>query len=265
MPGDECGGVSYRIEASDKHVDPVTLVLLPGLDGTGNLFADFIAALPRAVNVIPVADPPQRFVPYADLVRWLSEIVPKQAPFAIVAESYGTPLAVKFAATHPSNLVGIVLSAGFISNPVRRWGPLPKLFARPLFFRIRPPDFLHEYFIVGRRAHQNLKLALRRTVGSVNAEVLAKRARASIECDARREILQVKVPLLYLQAAEDRLVGKECLDEIKRLHPETISISFRAPHLVLQREPHETAKTIIQFLETQCGLENLRSESSSAA
>jgi pimeloyl-[acyl-carrier protein] methyl ester esterase len=230
----------------------ITLVLLPGLDGTGNLFASFLPELPPTVKVITAAFPSQRFLPYPELVSWLREIVPKDGPFAILAESYGTPLAVNFAATHPPNLTGIILTAGFISNPVRRWGPLPKLLARPLFFRFRPPDFLHEYFTVGSHAPESLKLALRRTVRSLNAEVLAKRARATIDCDAREEIRQVKVPLLYLQATEDRLVGSDCLDEIKRLHPETISLSIRAPHLLLQREPRIAASAIIGFLNEHC-------------
>jgi pimeloyl-[acyl-carrier protein] methyl ester esterase len=226
------------------------LVLLPGLEGTGNLFANLLPELPQTLNVITAAYPPQRFLPYAELVSWLSDVVPKDAPFALLAESYGTPLAVKFAATHPPNLVGLILSAGFISNPVRSWGPLPKLLARPLLFRFLPPDFILEYFVVGPHAPESLKLAFRQAVRSVSPEVLAERARAVIRCDARREIGEVNVPLLYLRGTEDRLVGEESLDQIKRLHPETISFCVRAPHLLLQREPRVAAKAITQFLDT---------------
>jgi pimeloyl-[acyl-carrier protein] methyl ester esterase len=234
------------------------------MDGTGKLFANLVPELPQSMNVITVAYPSQRFLLYPELVSWLEEMVPKDGAFAIVAESYGTPLAVKFAATHPPNLIGLILTAGFISNPVRRWGPLPKLFARPTFFRFRPPDFLHEYFILGSHAPESLKHAVRHNVRSVNPEVLAKRARACIDCDARQEIRKVKVPLLYLQATEDRLVGKECLDEIKSLHPETISISLRAPHLLLQSEPRAAARIIIEFLDAQCRRNAFNVESSSA-
>ncbi len=129
---------------------------------------------------------------------------------------------------------------------------LPKLLSRPLFFRFRPPDFVREYFTVGSGASETLKLALRRTVRSLRAEVIAKRARAVIDCDARQEIRQVRVPLLYLQATEDRLVDSRRLDEIKRLHPQTISISFRTAHLLLQREPRNAAKAIVEFLNTRC-------------
>jgi pimeloyl-[acyl-carrier protein] methyl ester esterase len=228
------------------------LVLLPGLEGTGSLFANLLPELPKTFNVITAAYPSERFLPYSELVSWLGELVPKNGPFALLAESYGTPLAVKFAATHPSNLIGIILSAGFISNPVRRWGPLPKLLARPSLIRLRPPDFVLKYFVGGAHAPESLKLAILHAMRSVSAEVLAARARAIINCDATQEIRQVNVPLLYLQATEDRLVGRESLDEIKRLHPETFSISIRAPHLLLQREPRAAAEAIARFLEAEC-------------
>jgi pimeloyl-[acyl-carrier protein] methyl ester esterase len=244
--------VYHPIVVSEIDLSPLTLVLLPGLDGTGNLFASLIPELPRTLNVITAAYPSARYMPYPELVSWVSKLVPKDGPFAILGESYGSTVAVKFAATHPPNLTGVILCAGFISNPVRRWGPLPKLLARPLFFRFRPPDFLREYFTLGFGAPESLKLALRRSVRSVNFEAFAKRARAAIDCNAREEIREVKVPLLYLQATNDRLVGSNCLDEIKKLRPETISISIRAPHLLLQREPRAAAEAIAQFLSTHC-------------
>jgi pimeloyl-[acyl-carrier protein] methyl ester esterase len=248
----ECVGVYDRVVDSETSSAPPTLMLLPGLDGTGNLFAPLIAELPRTLNVITAAYPRDRFLPYPEHVSWLRELVPKDGPYAILGESYGSTVAVKFAATHPPNLTGVILCAGFVSNPVRKWGPLPRLLARPLFFRFRPPQFLREYFSLGFDAPESLKLALRRTVQSLNTEVFARRARAAIDCDARDEIRRVEVPLLYLQAAGDRLVAAECLDEIKRLHPETISISIRAPHLLLQREPRAAAQAIVQFLDERC-------------
>lgn len=242
----------HRIVVSDKNLRPLTLVLVPGLDGTGNLFAPLIPELPRTLKVIIAAYPPDRFLPYTEHISWLCDQAPKDGPFAILGESYGSTLAVKFAATHPPNLTGVILSAGFIFNPVRKWGPLPRLLARPFFIRFRLPEFLREYFVIGYGAPEKLKLLFRRTVRSVNPEVFAKRARAAIECDASEEIRHIDVPLLYLQGSNDKLVGPECLDEIKRHHPETISISFHTSHLLLQREPRAAAQAIAQFLDTHC-------------
>lgn len=117
------------------------------------------------------------------------------------------------------------------------------------FFQFQPPDFLVEYFIAGAGASESLKRAVERATRSVSAEVLAARARAVIECDATPQMRQLKVPVLYLQASEDRLVGKECLDQIKSLHPQTTSVSIRTSHLLLQREPRIASEAILQFLD----------------
>jgi pimeloyl-ACP methyl ester carboxylesterase len=98
---------------------------------------------------------------------------------------------------------------------------------------------------------------VRRAARVHRPEVLATRAREVLTCDARQEILQVAVPLLYLHGTEDKLIAKESLEEIKRLHPQTISISFRAPHVLLQSKPRETANAIMEFLEMQCGCQGL--------
>jgi pimeloyl-[acyl-carrier protein] methyl ester esterase len=43
------------------------LVFLPGIDGRGLLFADFVAALAREVEPTIVAYPPDRALGYAEL------------------------------------------------------------------------------------------------------------------------------------------------------------------------------------------------------
>jgi pimeloyl-ACP methyl ester carboxylesterase len=247
-----------------KTLNKTTLVLLPGLDGTGDLFANLVSELPEGMKVTARGYPAEHFLPYPDLVAWLGGVVPKNEPYVLLGESYGSPLSVMFAATYPPNLVGLILCVGFISNPVRNWGFLPKLLARPLFFQFQPPGFLLEYFIAGSGAPENLKLAVRRATRSVTPAVLAARARAVIDVDAREEIRQVKVPLLYMQASEDKLVSSECLDEIQRLHPETIVVSIRSPHLMLQRQPRVAAKAIVQFIDTQCRRKDLGARPSSS-
>jgi pimeloyl-ACP methyl ester carboxylesterase len=232
-------------------LNPIPLVLLPGLEGSGTLFADFVAELPPEIHPIVAPYPRGTFLPYSELVHWLAGIVPSDRPFALLGESYGSPLAVQFAATHPPNLTAVILTAGFISNPVRRLGPLPWLLSRAPVFRIPPPDLLLEYFVIGFGASQKLKAAVRSASRSEDAAVLARRARAVIGCDARKEIQQIRVPVLYLQAARDRLVRRGSLEEINRLHPETVAVSIPTAHLLLQRQPQLAAKTIAAFLKAR--------------
>ena len=52
----------------------------------------------------------------------------------------------------------------------------------------------------------------------------------------------------YVQAAKDRLVKPRCGEEIRRLKPDTVLTSILAPHLVLQRQPQQTAEVIAGFI-----------------
>jgi pimeloyl-[acyl-carrier protein] methyl ester esterase len=246
-------------------LNKLTLVLLPGLDGTAELFANFLPEVPPGLDVMAAAYPRQKFLSYPELVSWLSDVVPKDRPYVLLGESYGSPLAVMFAARHPANLAGIILCVGFISNPVRNWGFLPRLLARRFFFQFSPPKVAVKYFIAGMDAPDSLLLAVERATRTVSAEVRAQRAKATLNCDATREIRQINVPLLYLQAAKDRLVEKRCLKEIERLHPATISVSIRAPHLLLQREPRRASQAIAQFISAHCQNRDFGQDSSSAA
>ena len=70
------------------------LVLLPGLDGTGELFGDFIAALPQSLIAIPVAYPADRVLSYIKLLEFVGAAIPQSDPFVLLAESFSTPLAI---------------------------------------------------------------------------------------------------------------------------------------------------------------------------
>jgi pimeloyl-ACP methyl ester carboxylesterase len=60
-------------------------------------------------------------------------------------------------------------------------------------------------------------------------------------CDASEQLVRVRVPTLYLQAEQDRLVRKSSFQEIQELKPDTVLVSIAAPHFVLQREPCKAA------------------------
>jgi pimeloyl-[acyl-carrier protein] methyl ester esterase len=225
-----------------------TLVLLPGLDGTGALFADFLSALPPTLSVNIARYPTQRFLSYSELVPCVKEVVPSSSPFLLVAESFSTPLAAKLAATCPPNLAGLVMCAGFVTNPTGGWSLLVRALARPLLFRFSPPDLVLEYFLIGSSPPSALEASVRRTLQLVSPEVLARRVRSVLDCNAKEDLACTEIPMMYIQAEGDRLVRAECFREIRRLRPNTVLASIAAPHLVLQREPQKAAEVILRFI-----------------
>ena len=232
-----------------NNLSPKTLVLLPGLDGTGNLFTDFVAALPPTLIARTVRYPADRFLTYTDLLTYLRDVIPTTEPFVALAESFSTPLAVKLAATRPPNLAGLVICAGFIASPIDGWRLLLKALIRPFLFRIPLPGFVLDYFLIGAHAPRELRDAVRHTLRCVSPETMAMRVRAVMDCDAGAELAQVQVPILYLQAKHDRLVKKSSFKQIQQVKADATLALISAPHLVLQREPHKAAGLIAEFVQ----------------
>jgi pimeloyl-[acyl-carrier protein] methyl ester esterase len=228
-------------------------VLLPGLDGTGTLFANLISELPQTLRINIAKYPTQQFLSYAELVPYVNEVIPSKSPFVLIAESFSTPLAVKLAATRPPNMAGLVLCAGFITNPARTWTLLARVLARPLLFRISLPGFVLKYFLMGAGPPDSLEAAVRQVLGVVNPRVLSDRIHAVLDCDAREDLRRTTIPVLYIQAEADRLVGTECFRDIQMIRPDIVLASVPAPHLVFQREPRKSAEAIMRFVHRLSG------------
>lgn len=218
------------------------------MDGTGELFKDFVDALPDSFETLTVRYPTNQYLSYPEFVNILRATCPSTEPFVLVAESFSTPLAIKYAATHPASLRGLVLCAGFVTSPVQGVQRSLGLLLTPILFRVKLPDFAARFLLVGRDAPHSLLATVRAAISSVQPKVLAARVRAALACDARPELDQVAAPILYLQAKQDRLVSLSCLEEIQEIKPEMTVAAIEGPHLLLQRAPQRTAEIIVAFV-----------------
>jgi len=226
----------------------IRLVLLPGMDGTGELFANLVAALPKAFETQTVRYPADcsSYLELADIVRAAAPIT---VPFVLIAESFSTPLAIEYAATNPENLKGLILCAGFAASPV--WGLKRTVISllAPVLVRMRLPKFAAQHLLVGPNASTTLLKAVRSAVSLVSPRVLSARVRAVLRCDVRAELGRLAVPIVYVRAKSDRLVSASCSEEIQRIQPRSDVVSIDGPHLILQREPERTAEIIVRFVQ----------------
>lgn len=223
------------------------IVLLPGMYGTGELFADFAAALPVTFASQVVAYPNDVYLSYAELLDLIRASVPVSEPYVIVAESFSTTLAIQFAATGPPNLKGMVLSAGFVTSPIRGLMRSICLFLTPIMPDLPVPEFAGGFMLFGS-APSSLQARVRDAVASAKPEVLMERARAALTCNALEELSKVRVPMLYLQAGHDRLVSSVCLEDIRRVKPEIEAVVLEGPHLLLQVMPRQAAEIVVDFV-----------------
>jgi pimeloyl-[acyl-carrier protein] methyl ester esterase len=225
------------------------LILLPGMDGTGKLFGPLVGQLGTAfdVNVLPY--PTDQSLTYSELQHLVQAVIPASEAFVLMAESFSSPLAILCAAQRPASLKAVILCVGFVSSPVRGWRRFLYSRMAPVFVKWRLPNVAIRFFLAGPDAAPALPTEIRSVISLVKPEVLVHRIRTVLSCDVRTELAEVRVPILYLQATYDRLVGSPCIEEIQQVNPGVIVEKIEGPHLLLRRQPERAAAAIRAFME----------------
>lgn len=234
---------------------PPKALLLPGIDGSGRLFAPLLAAEPRGFVPELVSYPPDRPLGYAELVALVREKLPR-GRFVLLAESFSGPVAVRLAAERPPGLVALVLAATFLHRPLDPLlHPIRGLVGARLF-GVPMPAAVIRHFLAGGDAPRALVAELQAAVAAVSPEVMAFRAAEALRVDVREDLAGVDVPILWLAPTRDRLVRTDGAEEVLDLQPDAEVVSLEAPHLVLQRCPHASLARIEELLarvETRAG------------
>ncbi len=228
------------------------LVLLPGMDGSGELFRGLETALPEGLETETLWYPADRYMNYGELAGTLRGAIPVDEPFVLVAESYGAPLAVLIASLEPPNLKGIVLSAGYATSPLRGWRRTLLYDLAPLLAHVSMPGLVARYLLVGQDAPRALVEMVTGAVSWLTPKVLGARVREILNVDVRAELAQVKVPVLYLQPTRDRLVDAACLEEMQAVKPGRTE-RIESPHLLLQCEAKIAGEAIAGFVRELAG------------
>jgi len=226
----------------------VTLLLLPGMDGTGRLFGPFVEALPKEWRVQVVRYPLDRPLGYAELEPYATAAVPPEGPWFMLGESFSGPIAISMARKADRRLKGVILCCTFARSPT----PLLTLFGW-LIGRIPLsllPNFVIDGFLLGRFRSAHLSALLAQALSEVTDDVLAARLIAARDIDVSAALAGIERPMLYLKATEDRLIKPEAAALICRMAQQTTRIEIHGPHCLLQAAPEATAAAVKAFINS---------------
>lgn len=225
------------------------LILLPGLDGTGRLFAPLLEALPAHFKATVVTYLPNHRQSIAELTEQVRTLLPTDDPYVIVAESFSGPIAVRLAATVPLNLKGLVLCASFVYVPVNAWMKAVLIFASRFLFLFPTPRAAVRYFLAGDDAPDALLTMCREALSGVSPSVLSHRLRMALAVDERQALRGIVVPVLFLLPTRDRLMNRDWVSQMHKIRKDMAVAPIDAPHLLLQREPIEAVKEMARWAE----------------
>ena len=220
------------------------LVLLPGLDGTGELFGPLLQALGD--------DSPTSVVRYGseltfdEYVESAGKALPDRC--VMIAESFSGPVAIALAARHPANIRGLVLCATFAISPFRTLLRAARIVPKRLF---RPSLLLPS--MVQHFCFSGASIAVRPSpvavVGTVPPAIMRARLACLAATDVRPLLPRIATPALYLRASNDRIVSARRSLELTSLLPNVKVTEIDGPHLLLQARPRESAAAITDFVQ----------------
>jgi pimeloyl-ACP methyl ester carboxylesterase len=218
------------------------VVLLPGLDGTGTLFAPFVKRVPSRFETQVFSYPEDRVLDYRQLEARIAERLPEGRPFVLVGESFAGPIALRLSLRGIPGLKAVVLAASFITPPRPRW-----LSVLPIgtLFRLPRPMFLIRRFITGPLGDVQAAGA---ASAAVHPDVLAHRLRATLRVDVRDAARDCPVPVLCLVASNDWLVRPRCSRELLEARPSARVVTLQGPHMILQNQPDRAWECISRML-----------------
>lgn len=228
---------------------PLQLVLMPGMDGTGDLFEPLvraIAATSTKCKIQILRYPSNQPLNYEELIEFAASQLPT-TPSVLIAESFSGPIAIALAARFPNTIERVVLSTSFVRNPLP-WLALtaPMIDFLPI---AHAPTWLMQQQLFNGKATPELNLALARAVKSVSPAVMRTRLKAIFKVDASKSLRLLTQPVLYLQADADRLVAERCAQEVKSALFSTTICRLAGPHCLLQIAPAQAWQAIQAWLQ----------------
>jgi pimeloyl-[acyl-carrier protein] methyl ester esterase len=226
----------------------VTLLLLPGLDGTEVFFQPLLACLPASVRPLVVPYPNTTDgCRYADLLPIAQDAIAAIPECYVLGWSFAGPLALMLAAAEPGKVRGVILSATFVRAP-SEW------LRRLRFFVFGPTLWLYRAarrvpLWLFRPANDAWRVAKSATWQRVSAAVIAARIRAVLSVDVRDLLRSCRQPVMYLASSEDDVIPSHNLDEVIRVRPSVEVATIAGRHLAMYTNAQMAARAVVAFME----------------
>lgn len=220
------------------------IVLLSGMDGTGELFYNLLPLLTDfQTHVIPL--PQTGDQDYDTLSSYVISRLPDD-DFIIIAESFSGPIAAQLTQKNIDALKGVVFVATFLSTPSRYFLPFARWLPMHVITCIPFHHIIIRYFLLGQNASHNLVTLFLDTVTKQPPALIKERIKTIQKMKVKD--FTTDLPAIYLRAQSDKLVshskGNEFNYRFKNLQIEELC----APHFLLQAEPEKSAAFIRKFI-----------------
>ncbi len=216
------------------------IVLLPGMDGTGKLFAPLIPFLDKDSTMI-ITYPTEGKQDYGTLVEYVKAKLPNE-DFMLVAESFSGPIGAILAKHNIINLKAIIFVATFISTPRRSLLMIMRRLPINLFSKMPFASIIYRFFMFGSNTSESVVEQFKKVLAQLPSKTLKQRMLAIESLGTISGSLEI--PAVYIRPEEDRLVPYSKCIEFNALFNNIAVKTIKGPHFIIQANPRECAEVI---------------------
>jgi pimeloyl-[acyl-carrier protein] methyl ester esterase len=227
-----------------------SLILLPGLDGTGEFFQPLLEAIGDSIPTQVIRYPVRGGYDYDTCLKLVQAELPTDRRYVVLGESFSGPIAIVLGALAPRGLSGVILSSSFASNPRPRLSIIRPLLPYLPFHGSGASVRLSRFMVLGRWITPPIRELHQRILAKVPPETLRRRLESVADCNVCGKLAQVRVPILCLVPKHDRLVPKSAAKVIQHHAATARVVEIAAPHCLLQCEPGKAVVEIRAFMQS---------------
>ncbi|EGG92997.1 3-oxoadipate enol-lactone hydrolase/4-carboxymuconolactone decarboxylase [gamma proteobacterium IMCC1989] len=223
----------------------VTLVLLPGLNGTKGLFASFISCAPDDIDILSIEYPVNKALSYEQLSLFVMDKLESiNGSYVILGESFSGPLSLFIAEKNPLGLIGLILVATFITSPNVR---VARFLPWTLGFSLTKPLYDVRGFF-SRSDNTSFIQLISAELQKVLPSVLAYRIQQIFMVNAVSALKSCDIPIMYFRGTKDFVVPERNLLNIQAVKPDIEVVRFKTQHFLLQSAPKQAWGAIERFV-----------------
>lgn len=220
------------------------LVLLPGLDGTGDLFTpllDELSMFQCEVIQLPLSGGQD----YPSITASVREQLPSEE-FILIAESFSGPIAATLAMENIRYLKSVIFVATFLSTPRKPLLMIAQHLPLKLLSTLPFSGFFIRELLLGHNTSNPLIDLFKDTIKALPRSLISHRIQSILSLNANKNRCELQVA--YLQASSDKLVpANKALEFQRRFNNITIK-TVKGSHLILQANPSECAVVISELV-----------------
>ena len=221
---------------------------MPGLDGTGKLFAPIIPLLERHCDLVIVTYPDlDTFSDYVDCAR---NQLPEAPGYSLVAESFSGPVALTLMAQRPDQIGPSVLAATYARSPLPALTRMANYIPEQMFSIGALNEFCLDVYAANNEDDSETQPLPLNVMEQLDGSLLKHRISVLSRIDVSALLPDIDLPILYLRAVRDRIVSENDAQMIQKYLPDVERIDIDAPHLLLQTRAQQCAELILNHAQS---------------